>query len=83
YISVPNSGPPGSYFEIPLQVDYIQGTAVNGAKMALLNCSRVAMESKVGLEDVYGYRVEYMLENVSFEQQEDIVFSKLQIQVPG
>lgn len=83
YISVPNSGPPGSYFEIPLQIEYIQGTAINGAEMTLLNCSRIAMESKVGLEDVYGYQVDYMLENVSFEKQEDIVFSKLQIQVPG
>lgn len=83
YIRIPNTGPPGSYFEIPLEIDHISGTAINGAKMTLLSCSRISMESRLGLEDVFGYQVNYLLENVSFEKQADIVFSKLQIQIPG
>jgi hypothetical protein len=83
YIRVPNNGSPGSYLKVPLEIDYIDGTAINGAKMTLLDCSRISMKSQVGVEDVYGYQAKFMLENISFEKKEDIVFSRLQIQMPG
>ncbi|KQU24973.1 hypothetical protein ASG65_16730 [Bacillus sp. Leaf13] len=83
YIRIPNKGAPMSYFELPLEIPFINGTTINGAKIALIDCSRISTQSRIGSEEVYGYQAKYMLEGVTFEQEEDIVFSKIKMSLPG
>lgn len=83
YIRIPNEGGPMSYFNLPLEIPLINGTTINGAKICLLNCSRVSTQSRIGLEEVYGYRAKYMLEGVNFENKEKAVFSKVRMSLPG
>ncbi|MFL0475718.1 HEPN domain-containing protein [Priestia sp. 179-F W1.4 NHS] len=83
YIRVPNEGGPMSYFNLPLEIPLINGTTINGAKICLLNCSRISTQSRIGLEEVYGYRAKYMLEDVNFENKEKAVFSRVRMSLPG
>lgn len=86
YIRIPNNGPILSYFELPLNIPFINGTTMNGAKITLVDCSRISTESivgGVGIVEVYGYHAKFMLNGVSLEKEEDIVFSKLMINIPG
>jgi len=52
YIRIPNQGAPKSYFELPLEISLIKGTTINGAKITLIDCSRISTQSKIGTENI-------------------------------
>lgn len=83
YIRIPNSGPIMSFLELPLEIPFIKGSTMNGAKITLLDCIRIKTESRVGSEEVFGYQANYMLDGVDFETTDDIRFSKMRISIPG
>ncbi|MBA4538461.1 hypothetical protein H1Z61_15310 [Bacillus aquiflavi] len=83
YIRIPNKGPIMSYLEIPLEISFIVGTTINGAEITLVNCSRISTNSRVGSEEVFGYKAQFMFNGVNFEKEEDIKFSKMIIGIPG
>ncbi|PAV28209.1 hypothetical protein CIL05_17745 [Virgibacillus profundi] len=83
YIRIPNNGPIMSYFELPLNIPFIKGSTMNGAKITLLDCVRIKTESKVGSEEVFGYQANFMLDGVNFETKDDVRFSKMKISIPG
>ncbi|CAM3746871.1 HEPN domain-containing protein [Mesobacillus zeae] len=83
YIRIPNNGPIMSYLELPLEIPFITGTTINGAEITLLNCSRISTNSRVGSEEVFGYKAQFMFNGVNFNEEEDIKFSKMIICIPG
>lgn len=83
YIRIPNNGPIGSYLELPLNIPFIKGSTMNGAKITLLDCVRIKTESRIGSEDIFGYQANYLLDSVSFESIDDVRFSKMKISIPG
>ncbi|KRF46415.1 hypothetical protein ASG98_17760 [Bacillus sp. Soil531] len=82
YIRVPNKGGPKSFFELPLEIPLIKGKTINGAEICLIDCVRTSTNSRIGLEEVYGYKAKYMLEGVTFENKENVVFSKVRMCLP-
>ncbi|MEK3909615.1 ApeA N-terminal domain 1-containing protein [Oceanobacillus sp. FSL W7-1309] len=83
YIRIPNNGPIMSFLELPLNIPFIKGSTMNGAKITLLDCIRIKTESRIGSEEVFGYQANYMLDGVDFETKDDIRFSKMKISIPG
>ena len=83
YIRIPNNGPIMSYLELPLEIPFITGTTINDAEITLVNCSRVSTNSRVGSEEVFGYKAQFMFNGVNFNEEEDIKFSKMTICIPG
>ncbi|MEK3794763.1 HEPN domain-containing protein [Paenibacillus sp. FSL R7-0204] len=82
YIRIPNHGAPKGYLQLPIEIPLIKGTTINGAKITLIDCSRISTQSKVGTEDIYGYQAKYMIEGVSFDHKENVVFSKIKLSIP-
>lgn len=72
-----------SYFELPLEISFMTGTTINGAEFTLLNCSRISTNSRIGSEEVFGYKAQFMFNGVTFHEEEDIKFSKMTICIPG
>lgn len=83
YIRIPNKGPMMSYLELPLEIPFITGSTINGAKMTIVNCSRISTTSRIGTEEVYGYRADFMFNGVNFNNEEDIKFSKMTVSIPN
>ncbi|MRE73128.1 HEPN domain-containing protein [Mammaliicoccus sciuri] len=83
YIRIPNKGPMMSYLEFPLEISFITGSTINGAKMTIVNCSRISTTSRIGSEEVYGYSADFMFNGVNFNDNEDIIFSKMAISIPN
>ena len=50
-----------SYLEFPLEIPFITGSTINGAKMTIVNCSRISTTSRMGTEEVYGYSADFCL----------------------
>ncbi|GAE37675.1 HEPN domain-containing protein [Halalkalibacter akibai] len=82
YIRIPNNGPMLSFLELPLTISFINGSTLNGAKIVLVDCVRVATQSRIGSEEVFGYQANFMFEGINFESEESIKFSKIQIGIP-
>lgn len=82
YIRIPNKGPIMSYLELPLEISFITGFTINGAKMTIVNCSRISTNSRIGSEEVFGYKADFMLDGVNFNEEEDIKFSRMSISIP-
>lgn len=83
YIRIPNRGPMMSYLELPLEIPFITGSTINGAKMTIVNCSRISTTSRMGTEEVYGYSADFMFNGVNFNDKEDIKFSKMTVSIPN
>ncbi|WP_430787181.1 hypothetical protein VBD025_15765 [Virgibacillus flavescens] len=83
YIRIPNNGPIRSYLELPLEISFITGNTISGAEITLVNCSRASTISRVGSEEVFGYKAQFMFNGVSFDEEKDIKFSKMTLNIPG
>ncbi|KQL54174.1 hypothetical protein AN964_12150 [Heyndrickxia shackletonii] len=83
YIRIPNNGPFMSYLELPLEIPFITGSTINGTEITIVNCSRISTESRLGSEEVFGYKAQFMFNGVNFNEEEDIKFSKMTISIPG
>lgn len=83
YIRIPNNGSIRGYLELPLTIPFIKNSTMNGARITLIDCVRVKTESRIGSEDIFGYKVNYMLDSVNFESIDDVRFSKMKIKIPG
>ncbi|MFC0015544.1 MULTISPECIES: HEPN domain-containing protein [Allobacillus] len=83
YIRIPNNGPMMGYLELPLEIPFITGSTINGAKISLVNCSRISTKSRIGTEEVFGYKAQFMFNGVNFNKEEEIKFSKMNISIPG
>lgn len=82
YIRVPNKGGPKSFFELPLEIPLINGKTINGAEICLIDCIRTSTNTRLGVEEVYGFQAKYMLQGVTFENKEKALFSKMQMCLP-
>ena len=83
YIRIPNNGPPMSFLELPYNIAFINGSTINGAKITLIDCVRIKTLSRIGTEELFGYKANYLLDGVNFETEEDIKFSKMKLSIPG
>ncbi|MGO3050040.1 hypothetical protein CD110_01705 [Staphylococcus casei] len=83
YIRIPNKGSMMSYLEFPLEIPFITGSTINGAKMTIVNCSRISTTSRMGTEEVYGYSADFMFNGVNFNNKKDIKFSKMTVSIPN
>ncbi|MFB4474261.1 HEPN domain-containing protein [Virgibacillus sp. SK37] len=83
YIRIPNNGPIMSYLELPLEIPFITGSTINGAEITLVKCSRISTNSRIGTEEVFGYKAQFMFNGLNFNKEEDIRFSKMTISIPG
>ena len=83
YIRIPNIGPMLSFLELPLEIAFITGTTTNGAKITLVDCLRISTKSRLGSEDIFGYQARFMLDGITFNDEKDIKFKKMEISIPG
>lgn len=83
YLHIPNKKPPMSYLTFPLSIPFIAGSTLSGASITLINCKRIKTESRIGVEEIFGYQAQFMLEGVNFNNQEDIKFTKMKVNIPG
>ncbi|AUW63590.1 HEPN domain-containing protein [Staphylococcus hominis] len=83
YIRIPNKGRIMSYLEFPLEIPFITGSTINGAKMTIVNCSRISTTSRMGTEEVYGYSADFLFNGMNFNDKEDIKFSKMTVSIPN
>lgn len=83
-IHIPNKkNAPMSYFKFPLDIPFISGTTNDGAKITLIDCSRISTKSIIGSEEIYVYQAKFMLQGVNFKKEDEILFSKVKINIPG
>ncbi|MDN4525489.1 HEPN domain-containing protein [Fictibacillus fluitans] len=82
-IHIPNKGELLNFLELPLEIPFIKGSTSNGSQVTLVDCSRKSTSGRMGSVATLGYKAKYMLSGVAFEKKEDIVFSKMQIDIPG
>lgn len=76
-LHIPNKGAPLSYLTLPLSIDFITGSTINGAEITLINCRRYKTQSLVGSEEIFGYTAHFLVNGHSFNSIDKIVFSKV------
>lgn len=70
-------------FSSIFEISFITGNTINGAEITLVNFSRISTNSRIGSEEIFGYKVQFMLSRVNLNEVEDIIFSKMTLCIPG
>ncbi|MED2976611.1 hypothetical protein P4284_07815 [Bacillus swezeyi] len=81
-IRIPNQDSIG-YSDLPSEVPFISGTTIDGVKITLVDCNMISTISLIGAEEIYRFQAMFMVKGVSFEKGDDILFSKVDLSIPG